>query len=85
MAALGPKISGDGRSCVQVEIEKSNFVLCSLRPNKTEQQPMDILIPEGETVRFSVSGDKCATVAPPTAILTMAQRRPPYRLLPPAR
>ncbi|CAE6386605.1 unnamed protein product [Rhizoctonia solani] len=32
------------------------FVLCALTPGRTEQQPLDLVLPEGEEIEFVVKG-----------------------------
>ncbi|KAI8391372.1 uncharacterized protein BYT42DRAFT_542931 [Radiomyces spectabilis] len=57
MAALSDTISSKDRSTLCVKVDKNDFALCSLVPEKTEQQPLDLTLVEGEEVTFYVKGD----------------------------
>ncbi|KAG2172883.1 hypothetical protein INT43_000233 [Umbelopsis isabellina] len=56
MAALGEVLHGDGRSVVKVVVDSKEFVLCSLCPDKREQQSLDHTFVEGEEVTFMATG-----------------------------
>ncbi|KAG1591459.1 hypothetical protein G6F48_003282 [Rhizopus delemar] len=56
MASLSVDIADNKRSSVSVLIDKKEFVLCTLVPNKIEQQPLDITFVEGEEITFSAKG-----------------------------
>ncbi|CAM0140613.1 unnamed protein product [Umbelopsis sp. WA50703] len=56
MAALGEVLRGDGRSVVKVVVDSKEFVLCSLCPDKREQQSLDHTFVEGEEVTFMATG-----------------------------
>ncbi|KAI8142812.1 hypothetical protein BJV82DRAFT_614384 [Fennellomyces sp. T-0311] len=56
MASLGDDIKGKARTSLWVKVDKNDFVLCSLTPEKTEQQPLDITFVEGEEVTFTAKG-----------------------------
>ncbi|KAK3824905.1 MAG: hypothetical protein J3Q66DRAFT_376890 [Benniella sp.] len=56
MAALDEEVK-EGRSSVRVTVDKKTFVLCSLTPGKIEQQSLDLVFTEGESITFSVSGN----------------------------
>ncbi|KAF9110707.1 peptidylprolyl isomerase fpr4 [Mortierella sp. AM989] len=56
MAALDETTKG-GRSCVRVAVDKKTFILCSLIAGKVEQQTLDLVFTEGESITFSVSGE----------------------------
>ncbi|KAF9431099.1 peptidylprolyl isomerase fpr4 [Entomortierella beljakovae] len=55
-AALDEEVK-TGRSSVRVTVDKKTFILCSLTPGKFEQQTLDLVFTEGESITFSVSGD----------------------------
>ncbi|CAO3689659.1 unnamed protein product [Umbelopsis ramanniana] len=56
MAALGESLIGVGRTCVKVVVDDKEFVLCSLSPDKHEQQTLDHTFVEGEEVTFMATG-----------------------------
>ncbi|KAI8602805.1 hypothetical protein EDD21DRAFT_303196, partial [Dissophora ornata] len=56
MAALD-ETTKPGRSSVRVTVDKKTFVLCSLIAGKVEQQTLDLVFTEGESITFSVSGE----------------------------
>ncbi|KAJ2768522.1 peptidylprolyl isomerase fpr3 [Coemansia nantahalensis] len=56
-AALGTAPEGESRTSVLLTIDEKSFVLCSLTPGKTEQQPLDISLTEGEQITFETQGD----------------------------
>ncbi|KAG2174663.1 hypothetical protein INT44_006927 [Umbelopsis vinacea] len=56
MAALGENLIGIGRTCVKVVVDDKEFVLCSLSPDKHEQQTLDHIFVEGEEVTFMATG-----------------------------
>ncbi|CAO3692705.1 unnamed protein product [Rhizopus stolonifer] len=56
MASLSAETEDNKRTSVSVLVEKKDFVLCTLVPNKIEQQPLDITFVEGEEVTFSTKG-----------------------------
>ncbi|KAG0296445.1 peptidylprolyl isomerase fpr4 [Dissophora globulifera] len=45
------------RSSVRVTVDKKTFILCSLIAGKVEQQTLDLVFTEGESITFSVSGE----------------------------
>ncbi|CEG78303.1 Putative FK506-binding protein 4 [Rhizopus microsporus] len=55
-ASLTVDADGNKRTSVSVLIDNKEFVLCTLVPNKIEQQPLDITFVEGEEVTFSAKG-----------------------------
>ncbi|KAJ1657609.1 peptidylprolyl isomerase fpr3 [Dispira simplex] len=58
MAALDEKIANETeRTVVKVTVDHKIFVLCSLTPGRCEQQPLDIVLTEGEEVTFYVKGE----------------------------
>lgn len=62
MASLGPQVtvdpSSDNRNTVMLVHEKDGeFALCTLIPCKQEQQPLDIVLKEGDTIHLRVHGD----------------------------
>ncbi|KAI8980416.1 hypothetical protein BDB01DRAFT_836637 [Pilobolus umbonatus] len=57
MAALSDELKSESRSSVHVSVNGNNYVLCTLIPNKIEQQLLDIVFAEGEEVVFSTSGE----------------------------
>ncbi|KAK9727576.1 peptidylprolyl isomerase fpr3 [Basidiobolus ranarum] len=57
MASFGDEVKGKQRSCLKVVVDEQTYVLCSLTPNKVEQQPLDIIFTEGEEITFSVNGE----------------------------
>ncbi|KAH8553579.1 hypothetical protein BGW37DRAFT_486248 [Umbelopsis sp. PMI_123] len=59
MAALGENLIGVGRTCVKVVVDDKEFVLCSLSPDKHEQQTLDHTFVEGEEVTFLATGKNC--------------------------
>ncbi|KAG0167281.1 peptidylprolyl isomerase fpr4 [Apophysomyces sp. BC1015] len=56
MASLSDEVSDTIRSSLCVKIDGKSFVLCSLTPEKVEQQTLDVTFVEGEEVTFSVKG-----------------------------
>jgi len=56
MAALAEALVGEGRTCVKVVVDDKEFVLCSLSPDKHEQQTLDHTFVEGEEVTFLTTG-----------------------------
>jgi FK506-binding nuclear protein len=44
------------RTSICVDIENTSFTLCTLIPNKVEQQLLDIYFVEGEAVTFVTNG-----------------------------
>ncbi|KAF7730594.1 peptidylprolyl isomerase fpr4 [Apophysomyces ossiformis] len=65
MASLSDEISETKRSSLCVKVDDKSFVLCSLSPEKIEQQPLDVTFVEGEEVTFFVKGPKkypCSTI-----------------------
>ncbi|KAL1926622.1 hypothetical protein VTP01DRAFT_5517 [Rhizomucor pusillus] len=56
MAAYG-ETKDSTRSTLRVYIDKMDFVLCSLRPGKLTQQPLNLTVVKGEEVQFSVTGN----------------------------
>lgn len=58
MASLVSKIPKDAaRTSVVVSVNGTEFTLCSLTPNKHENQNLDIYLTEDEEVTFSVVGN----------------------------
>ncbi|KAK9766572.1 peptidylprolyl isomerase fpr3 [Basidiobolus ranarum] len=57
MASFGEEVKGKQRSCLKVVVDEQTYILCSLTPNKVEQQPLDIIFTEGEEITFSVNGE----------------------------
>ncbi|KAK9709419.1 peptidylprolyl isomerase fpr3 [Basidiobolus ranarum] len=57
MATFGEEVKGKQRSCLTVVVDEQSYVLCSLTPNKVEQQPLDIIFTEGEEITFSATGE----------------------------
>jgi FK506-binding nuclear protein len=62
MASLGPQVtvdpSSDNRNTVMLVHEKDGeFALCTLIPCKQEQQPLDIVLKEGDTIHLRVHGE----------------------------
>ncbi|KAL1920422.1 uncharacterized protein VTP21DRAFT_799 [Calcarisporiella thermophila] len=57
MACFGEKVKGNKRSCLKVELADKSYALCSLIPNKLEQQRMAVVFSDSEEVTFSVSGE----------------------------
>ncbi|KAF8979058.1 peptidylprolyl isomerase fpr4 [Entomortierella lignicola] len=55
MAALD-EVAKDGRTSVRVTVDKKTFILCNLISGKVEQQTLDLVFTEGESITFSVSG-----------------------------
>ncbi|KAF9173906.1 peptidylprolyl isomerase fpr4 [Mortierella sp. AD011] len=56
MAALD-EVTKAGRSSVRVTVDKKTFILCNLISGKVEQQTLDLVFTEGESITFSVSGE----------------------------
>ncbi|KAI8581289.1 hypothetical protein K450DRAFT_232325 [Umbelopsis ramanniana AG] len=56
MASFGEEIKSQERTCVKVNVDDKEFVLCALTPKHIEQQLLDHNFVEGEEVTFSVSG-----------------------------
>jgi FK506-binding nuclear protein len=57
---LGAKLPAKaGRVSVTVTYTGKTFTLCSLTPEKCEQQPLDITFMEGEEVTFATQGADC--------------------------
>lgn len=48
---------GAARTSVTVTVEEKQFVLCSLIPDKIEQNPLDHVFNEGENISFSAYGN----------------------------
>ena len=57
------KEDAKGVSQVRVEVEKKEYVLCTLRPGKVDQCTLNIFISEGERVTFRISGNQYVLVA----------------------
>ncbi|KAI8349680.1 hypothetical protein BD560DRAFT_410160 [Blakeslea trispora] len=57
MASLTEQISENKRTTVAVVVDNKEYVLCTLIPNKIEQQSLDHTFVEGEEVTFAVKGD----------------------------
>ncbi|KAJ1962576.1 peptidylprolyl isomerase fpr3 [Dispira parvispora] len=58
MAALDEKIANEKeRTVVKITVDHKIFVLCSLTAGRCEQQPLDIVLTEGEEVTFYVKGE----------------------------
>ena len=59
MASLGSgSETKPGRTTLIMQIdEKENYSLCSLSLGKTEQQPLDLVFAQGETISFQVEGE----------------------------
>ncbi|KAJ1678719.1 peptidylprolyl isomerase fpr3, partial [Spiromyces aspiralis] len=55
-AALDEEITAPGRTTVKVTVDKKTFTICSLIPEKIEQQILDLTFTEGEEVTFEVVG-----------------------------
>ena len=45
-------------SQVRVEVEKNEYVLCTLRPGKVDQSNLSVFFSEGERVTFRVTGNR---------------------------
>ena len=47
-----------GVTQVRVEVEKKEFVLCTLRPGKVDHATLNVFFSEGERVTFRVTGNQ---------------------------
>lgn len=56
MAALGFQNFSSVPVTVMVEVDKAQFVLCTLQPGKIPQQPLDYCFTEGEEITFFTEG-----------------------------
>ncbi|KAI8338924.1 hypothetical protein BC941DRAFT_469104 [Chlamydoabsidia padenii] len=57
MASLTDKIQSNTRCSLIIKVDEEEFVVCSLIPEKLEQQILGLTLMEGEQVTFSVKGD----------------------------
>ncbi|OBZ82910.1 hypothetical protein A0J61_09042, partial [Choanephora cucurbitarum] len=57
IASLTEQISENKRTTVTVVVDNKEYVLCTLIPNKIEQQSLDHTFVEGEEVTFAVKGE----------------------------
>lgn len=59
MASLGPQAEGKtSRTTLILKIDdKEDYALCSLTLGKVEQQPLDLVFAQGESISFQVEGD----------------------------
>lgn len=56
--SLGPAPETDERATLMLRIGQSEFAICSLVPNKIEQQMVDLVFAVGEAITFYVSGSQ---------------------------
>ena len=66
-------------SQVRVEVEKNEYVLCTLRPGKVDQSNLSVFFSEGERVTFRVTGNRFVTT-PTARSRRPATRRPNRRI-----